>query len=59
MQTGVLVVVLGFLVLFAAMTFEVISRTGFDILSVAALFFIAIMALPLLAGLFGSGPDDD
>ena len=59
MQTAVLVLVLGFLVLFAAMTIEVISRTGLDILSVLALLFIAMMALPLLAGLFGSGPDDD
>jgi hypothetical protein len=59
MQTAVLVLVLGFLVLFAAMTFEVISRTGLDILSVLALLFIAMMALPLLAGLFGSPPDDD
>jgi hypothetical protein len=59
MQTAVLVLVLGFLVLFAAMTFEVISRTGLDILSVLALFFIVLMALPLLAGLFGSPPDDE
>jgi hypothetical protein len=59
MQTAVLVLVLGFLVLFAAMTFEVISRTGLDILSVLALLFIAMMALPLLAGLFGSKSDDD
>ncbi len=59
MQTGVLVVVLGFLVLFAAMTFEVISRTGLDILSGLALFFIVLMALPLIAGLLGSPPDDD
>ena len=59
MQTAVLVLVLGFLVLFAAMTFEVISRTGLDILSVLALLFIAMMALPLLAGLFGSRHDDD
>jgi hypothetical protein len=58
-QTGVLVVVLGFLVLFAAMTFEVISRTGLDILSGLALFFIVLMALPLIAGLLGSPPDDD
>jgi hypothetical protein len=58
-QKGVLVVVLGFLVLFAAMTFEVISRTGLDILSGLALFFIALMALPLIAGLLGSPPDDD
>ena len=46
MQTAVLVVVLGFLVLFAAMTFEVISRTGFDVLSGLALFFIALIATP-------------
>jgi hypothetical protein len=59
MQTGVLVAVLGFLVVFAAMTFEVISRTGLDILSAAALFFIALMAIPLIAGLLGSPPDDD
>jgi hypothetical protein len=59
LQTGVLVVVLGFLVLFAAMTFEVISRTGLDILSGLALFFIVLMALPLIAGLLGSPPDDD
>ena len=51
--------VLGFLVFFAAMTIEVISRTGFDILSVLALFFIALMAIPLIAGLLGSPPDDD
>ena len=54
MQTAVLVLVLGFLVLFAAMTIEVISRTGFDILTVLALFFLAMMALPLIGGLFGS-----
>jgi hypothetical protein len=33
MQTAVLVVMLGFLVLFAGMTIEVISRTGFDVLT--------------------------
>ena len=59
MQTGVLVLVLGFLVLFAAMTFEVIARTGLDVLSALALFFIALMAIPLIAGLLGSPPDDD
>ena len=59
MQTAVLVLVLGFLLLFAAMTFEVISRTGLDILSGLALFFIVLMALPLIAGLLGSPPDDD
>lgn len=59
MQTVVLVLVLGFLVLFAAMTIEVISRTGFDVLTGMALFFIALIAIPLIGGLFSSPPDDD
>ena len=59
MQTGVLVLVLGFLVLFAAMTIEVISRSGLDVLSALALFFIALIAIPLIGGLFSSPPDDD
>ena len=58
MQTGVLVLVLGFLVLFAAMTIEVISRSGFDVLTALALFFIALIAIPLIGGLFNTPPDD-
>jgi hypothetical protein len=58
MQVAVLVVVLGFLVLFAAMTFEVISRSGFDVLTGLALFFIALIAIPLIGGLFRTPPDD-
>ena len=58
MQSGVLVLVLGFLVLFAAMTIEVIARSGFDVLTGLALFFIALIAIPLIGGLFGSPPDD-
>jgi hypothetical protein len=58
-QTAVLVLVLGFLVLFAAMTIEVISRSGFDVLTALALFFIALIAIPLIGGLFSSPPDDD
>ena len=58
MQTAVLVVVLGFLVLFAGMTLEVISRTGFDVLTGLALFFIALIAIPLIGGLFNTPPDD-
>ena len=41
------------------MTIEVISRTGFDILTVLALFFIALIAIPLIGGLFNTPPDDD
>jgi hypothetical protein len=59
MQTGVLVLVLGFLVLFAAMTIEVISRTGFDVLTGVALFFIVLIAIPLIGGLLNKPPDDD
>ena len=58
MQTVVLVLVLGFLVLFAAMTIEVISRSGFDVLTGLALFFIALIAIPLIGGLFSTPPDD-
>jgi hypothetical protein len=58
MQTAVLVVVLGFLVLFAGMTFEVISRTGFDVLTGLALFFIALIAIPLIGGLLRTPPDE-
>ena len=58
MQTAVLVVVLGFLVVFAGMTLEVISRTGFDVLTGLALFFIALIAIPLIGGLFNTPPDD-
>jgi hypothetical protein len=57
-QTAVLVLVLGFLVLFAAMTIEVISRSGFDVLTGLALFFIALIAIPLIGGLFSTPPDD-
>jgi hypothetical protein len=58
MQSAVLVVVLGFLVLFAAMTLEVIARTGFDVLTGLALFFIAVIAIPLIGGLLRSPPDE-
>ena len=59
MQVAVLVVMLGFLVLFAGMTIEVISRTGFDVLTGVALFFILLLAIPLIGGLLGTPPDDD
>jgi hypothetical protein len=59
MQVAVLVVMLGFLVLFAGMTIEVISRSGFDVLTGVALFFIVLIAIPLIGGLLGTPPDDD
>ena len=49
---------LGFIVLFAGLTIEVISTSGFDILSAVALFFLALIAIPVIGGLFNQPPDD-
>ena len=58
MQTAVQVLVLGFIVLFAGLTIEVISTSGFDILSIIALFFLALIAIPVIGGLLNPPPDD-
>ncbi len=58
MQTAVQVLVLGFIVLFAGLTIEVISTSGFDILTVLSLFFLALIAIPVIGGLFNSPPDE-
>ena len=58
MQTAVQVLVLGFIVLFAGLTIEVISTSGFDILTVLSLFFLALIAIPVIGGLFNPPPDD-
>jgi hypothetical protein len=58
MQTAVQVLVLGFIVLFAGLTIDVISTSGFDILTVLSLFFLALIAIPVIGGLFNSPPDD-
>jgi hypothetical protein len=58
MQTAVQVLVLGFIVLFAGLTIQVISTSGFDILTVVSLFFLALIAIPVIGGLFNSPPDD-
>ena len=58
MQIAVQVLVLGFIVLFAGLTIEVISTSGFDILTVLSLFFLALIAIPVIGGLFNSPPDD-
>ena len=51
METVVQVLLLGFIVLFAGLTIEVISTTGFDILTAIALFFLALIAIPVIGGL--------
>jgi hypothetical protein len=58
MQTAVQVLVLGFIVLFAGLTIEVISTSGLDILSLVALIFLALIAIPVIGGLFSQPPDD-
>jgi hypothetical protein len=58
MQVVVQVLMLGFIVLFAGLTIEVISTSGFDILSAVALFFLALIAIPVIGGLFNQPPDD-
>jgi len=58
MQTAAQVLVLGFIVLFAGLTIEVISTSGFDILTVLSLFFLALIAIPVIGGLFKTPPDD-
>jgi hypothetical protein len=58
MQTAVQVLVLGFVVLFAGLTIEVIATSGFDILSVVSLFILALIAIPLIGGMLNQPPDD-
>ena len=58
MQVVVQVLMLGFIVMFAGLTIEVISTSGFDILSAVALFFLALIAIPVIGGLFNKPPDD-
>jgi hypothetical protein len=58
MQTAVQVLVLGFVVLFAGLTIEVIATTGFDILSAVSLLILALIAIPLIGGMLNQPPDD-
>jgi hypothetical protein len=59
MQSAVLVVVLAFIVLFASLTISVIAQSGLDPLSALALFFLVVIAVPVIGSLFSSPPDDD
>jgi hypothetical protein len=59
MQSAVLVVVLAFIVLFASLTISVIAQSGIDPLSGLALFFLVLIAVPVIGSLFNSPPDDD
>jgi hypothetical protein len=56
-QTAALVAVLAFIVLFASLTISVIATTGLDPLSVLALFFLVVIAVPIVGGLL-KPPDE-
>jgi hypothetical protein len=58
-QTGALVAVLAFIVLFASLTISVIASTGLDVLSVLALFFLVVISVPVIGGLLKPPPDDE
>jgi hypothetical protein len=58
MQSAALVAVLAFIVLFASLTISVIASSGLDVLSVIALFFLVVIAVPIIGGLLRGPPDD-
>jgi hypothetical protein len=58
MQTAVQVLVLGFVVLFAGLTIQVIATSGFDILSAVSLLILALIAIPVIGGLLNTPPDE-
>jgi hypothetical protein len=58
MQAAVQVLMLGFVVLFAGLTIEVISTSGFDILSVISLLILVLIAIPVIGSLFNQPPDE-
>ena len=49
---------LGFVVMFAGLTIEVIATSGLDILSVISLLIVVLLAIPVIGGLFNPPPDD-
>ena len=59
MQSAVLVLVLAFIVLFASLTITVIAQSGLDPLTALALFFLVVIAVPVIGSLFNPPPDDD
>jgi hypothetical protein len=59
MQSAALVAVLAFIVLFASLTISVIASSGLDVLTVLSLFFLLVIAVPVVGGLFKSPPDDE
>jgi hypothetical protein len=57
-QSAALVAVLAFIVLFASLTISVIASSGLDVLTVLSLFFLVVIAVPVIGGLFRPPPDE-
>jgi hypothetical protein len=55
---AVLVAVLFFLTLFAGLTISVVASHGLDVLSVASLLLLALIAIPVVGALLDNPPDD-
>jgi hypothetical protein len=51
MQNPVFVVVVVFVVLFAAMTIDVVARTGFDVITALALLVLALIGFGIIGAL--------
>jgi multidrug transporter EmrE-like cation transporter len=58
MQSAILVVVLVFVVLFAAATISVTVRTGFDVLTGLALLVLVLIGFGVLGALLNTPPDE-
>lgn len=58
MQLAGLVAVLAFIVLFASLTISVIASSGLDVLTVISLFFLVVIAVPVIGGLLRPPPDE-
>jgi hypothetical protein len=58
MQVAGLVAVLAFIVLFASLTISVIASSGLDVLTVISLFFLVVIAVPVIGGLLRPPPDE-
>jgi hypothetical protein len=58
MQSAIQVLMLGFVVLFAGLTIEVISTSGFDILTAVSLLILVLIAIPVIGSLFSQPPDE-
>jgi hypothetical protein len=58
MQAAVLAAVLAFLALLAGLTISVVANTGLDVLTVASLLLLALIAIPVVGALIHNPPDE-